>query len=72
MACRFTTKCEWILGGRVVQGKAKWSTSDIDGLVLMTYDAENKEYRQWYFDSTGAIPREEDSGKWDEATKTFT
>lgn len=68
----FTSKGEWILGGRVLQGKAVWSPSGVKALALMSYDAENKEYRQWYFDSSGAMPRGDNRGKWDEATKTFT
>jgi len=67
-----TTKCEWILGGRMLQSKGEWSPGGIETLILMTYDAEKKVYRQWYFDSKGIIPRGEELGKWDEATKTLT
>ena len=67
-----TVSVNWILRGRMIEHKAVWSPRDIEGLALMTYDAENKVYRQWYFDSTGAIPRGEELGRWDEAAKTFT
>jgi hypothetical protein len=67
-----TTKVEWILGGRMLEIEAAWSPNNLEGLALMTYDAEEKVYRMWYFDSNGGIPRGETRGKWDEATKTFT
>ena len=67
-----TSKGEWILDGRVLQAKAEWSPSGTKALALMAYDAENKEYRQWYFDSDGGMSRGENRGKWDEAAKTFT
>jgi hypothetical protein len=68
-----TSKGEWILNGRVLQAKAEWSPSRTkEALVLMTYDTEKKEYRQWYFDSDGGMPRGENRGHWDEASKTFT
>jgi len=67
-----TSKGEWILGGRVLQAKAEWSPSGTKALLLMAYDEENKEYRQFYFDSNGGMPRGENRGKCDEATKTFT
>ena len=67
-----TSKVAWILDGRMLQIKSAWSSSDIEALGLMTYDAADKVYRMWIFDSTGYIPREEVKGTWDEATKTFT
>ena len=62
----------WILCGRVIQHKFVWSPGDKHGLGLMTYDAEEKSYREWYFDSTGSVPRSDRRGQWDEATKTLT
>ena len=44
----------------------------VEGLALMGYDAEDNVYRQWYFDSTGALPRGQGAGKWNAATRTFT
>ena len=38
----------------------------------MAYDAEKREFRQFYFDSDGGMPRGENRGTWDETTKTFT
>ena len=66
-----TAKSEWILDGRVLQGKAEWSPSGTKALSLMAYDAQNKEYRSWYFDSSGSMPRGENRGTGDEANKTF-
>ena len=62
----------WILGGRMIEHRCIWSPGNIHGLCLMAYDAEKGEYRQWYFDSNREMPRGENRGSWDEATKTFT
>ena len=70
MTCPVTVN--WILRGRMIEHRCVWSPGKRHGLCLMAYDAENKEYRQFYFDSNGGIPRGENRGKWDEATKTFT
>ncbi len=73
-----TSEGEWILNGRVLQAKAEWSPTSQgrsgtkEALVLMTYDPEKKEYRQWHFGSSGSMPRGENLGHWDEASKTFT
>ena len=67
-----TVTVNWILRGRMLQHKVVWSPFDIEALAVMTYDAEGKVYRHWYFDSTGAIPRGAGSGKWDESTQTLT
>jgi hypothetical protein len=67
-----TTKMEWTLGGRMIETRCVWTPDNIHGLALIAYDAVNKEYRQWYFDSTGLIQRGENRGNWDEPTKTFT
>lgn len=61
-----------ILGGRVLEGKGVWKPANDEFLHLITYDTEKKEYRNWYFDSNGTMPRGEDRGKWDETTKTMT
>ena len=63
---------KWILRGRVIENKVLWSPGNVHGLALLAYDAENNVYRQWYFDSNGAVPREELRGEWDEATQTLT
>jgi len=62
----------WILLGRVIQHKFVWSPGDKHGLGFFTYDAEEKAYREWYFDSTGSVPRDVHRGQWDEAAKTLT
>ena len=55
MTCPSTVN--WILGGRMIEHRCVWSPGDTHGLCLMAYDAENKEYRQWYFDSDGGMPQ---------------
>jgi hypothetical protein len=62
---------EWTLRGRMIEQRCVWAPDNTHGLGLMTYDAETEEYRSWYFDSNGVIPREETRGQWDEATETF-
>jgi hypothetical protein len=62
----------WILSGRVIEHRVIWSPDNRHGLALVAYDTENKVYRQWYFDSSGTIPRERLRGEWDEATETIT
>ncbi len=62
----------WILRGRVIQHKFVWFPGDKHGLGILAYDAEEKAYREWYFDSTGSVPRGVRRGQWDEATKTLT
>jgi hypothetical protein len=58
-----------ILGGHFVQGQGRHANKKID-LVICTYDVQRKCYRGWWFTSWGR--KSEWSGKWDEATKTFT
>ena len=68
-----TVTADWILSGRMVENKGVYSPGGMRFLVIVAYDAENKEYRQWCFDSHGTIPRGDESrGKWDETTQTFT
>jgi hypothetical protein len=64
-----TAKCEWILDGRLLQGKGS-DTSKADFLLQWTYDVERKEYRSWFFNSTGAVLTWGD-GKWDPAAKSL-
>ena len=61
----------WILEGRMIEQFVIWSPVKTQGLTLMTYDAGQGEYRQWYFDSNGGMPRGDLGGKWDEATQSF-
>jgi len=61
-----------ILRGRMIQHNVIWSPGNMHALALMAYDAENKVYQEWYFDSNGGIPRGENRGVWNEATKTFS
>ena len=63
---------EWILDGRVLQCQSNSASGDFKGLVLMSYDAEKREYRQWFFDSIGTLPTDGDRGQWNETSKMFT
>ena len=63
---------KWILDGHMIENKGVWSPSKDEFLHLMTYDAEKGEYRQFYFDKNNLASRDENRGKWDEATKTLT
>ena len=66
-----TTEYTWILDGRVLQNQSVSEPDGTKGMVLTTYDTDGKEYRQWYFDSNGALPADGDRGQWNEAAKTF-
>lgn len=70
MSCTETK--EWTLGGRLLQGYTDWSPTGLTGFSLMAYDTRDHAYRQWYFDSNGALPADGYRGQWDEATRTFT
>lgn len=67
-----TGKRQWILGKRVIENRGVWQPGNIEFLHLQTYDPDRKEYRTWYFDSSGALPKGEESGQWNAKTKTFT
>jgi hypothetical protein len=60
--------CAWVLGGHFVQGKG---TDSLKSTFLphWTYDANQKAYRNWFFNSEGAAL--EWGGKWDPDSKTF-
>ncbi len=56
--------------GADLQYKVKSTMDDSESLHLFTYDAEQKVYRSWWFNSTGL--NSSASGTWDEATKKFS
>jgi hypothetical protein len=66
-----TTTRRWILNGQMIENKGAWTPGNIEFLHLMTYDSNQKEYRQWYFDKGNLVPQTS-QGKWDAATQTFT
>ena len=65
---------EWSLGNKFLKGESKGEGPQGKGtnLHLMTYDEHEGVYRFWYFDSSGAFPRGETTGKYDENSKTIT
>ena len=66
-----TTTRQWILNGTMIENKGAWSPGNIEFLHLMTYDPQQKEYRQWYYAKDTPVPQVY-RGKWDEATQEFT
>lgn len=67
-----TTKKSWTLGGRHIRMEGTWNPGKNEFLSLLTFDPATKEYRTWYFDSGGGIPRGDMHGTWDERTRTMT
>ena len=66
-----TSTRRWILNGQMIENKGAWTPGDTEFLHLTTYDSNQKEYRQWYFDKGNLVPQTS-QGKWDAATQTFT
>ena len=62
----------WSLGGSLLVGRQKSPESGVEQLSLMTYDARDKVYRSWFFDSAGNLPRGQTVGRWDKAAETLT
>jgi hypothetical protein len=67
---RFTEVVEWILDGRFIRGRAI-QDGKIEHFWLCTYDARQKAYRLWQFDSFGNFPLKETVGEWNEITDTM-
>ena len=61
----------WILNGQMIENKGAWTPGNNEFLHLITYDPNQKEYHQWYYDQDNLVPQA-NQGKWDEATQTFT
>jgi hypothetical protein len=57
------------VGGRFVLEKSEHSDKT-SGTTIVTYDAQKKSYRGWWFSSAGYTS--ESSGEWDVVTKTMT
>lgn len=65
------TTRRWILNGQMIENKGAWTPGNNEFLHLMTYDPNQKEYRQWYYDKDNLVPQAY-QGKWDATTQTFT
>jgi hypothetical protein len=61
--------CARVVGGQFVQEKAEHS-DNTSSVLMLTYDAQKKCYRGWWFSSTGQTS--ESTGNWDADTKTMT
>jgi hypothetical protein len=66
------TKKTWFLGGKFVRMEGVSEPTKIEFLSLLAYDPEVKAYRNWFFDSGGAMPRGSVLGTWDAKTRTIT
>ena len=60
----------WVLGGKFLQ--TDWTLQDTKGMILRGYDQEAKKYRMYWFTSDDTEAGSQQTGTWDEATKTFT
>jgi hypothetical protein len=49
----FTEKCEWFAGGFTLICHNEINGSDVKGLQIMTYEADEKVYKDYEFDSGG-------------------
>jgi uncharacterized protein (TIGR03067 family) len=63
-------KTESVLGGRFVEGVETNETTGGSDYTLSWFDADKKQYRDWFFDGRGYVF--EFTGIWDEATKTLS
>jgi phage terminase large subunit-like protein len=63
-----TSVNEWVLDGRFMEHRTKFDKSE--SVMMMTYDANKKAFRQWAYDSQGYA--NEATGQWDEKTQTLT
>jgi hypothetical protein len=61
---------EWTLNSRFVQSRGRSFDGDAEDLQIITFDAEKKTFRRWYFDSEGTI--NESTGTWDDTSRTLT
>ncbi len=57
------------LGGQMVRERTRHSDGT-ENTFLMLFDSDRKQYRAWWFSSTGQF--NDSTGQWDEAAKAFT
>jgi len=60
--------CTRELAGQVIRERGTYS-DQTTSTWLLNYDAEQRKYRSWWFNSLGLTS--ESSGRWDESTKTL-
>lgn len=61
--------CTQELAGQVIRDRSTHS-DQTTSTWLLNYDAEQRKYRSWWFNSLGMTS--ESSGRWDESTKTLS
>jgi hypothetical protein len=60
------------VNGNVLECRQKNTQVGSEQMSLLAYDARDRTYRSWFFDSAGGIPRVHTVGHWDKVTETFT
>jgi hypothetical protein len=60
--------CTQELAGQMIRERGTYS-DQTTSTWLLTYDAEQRKYRSWWFNSLGMTA--ESNGRWDESTKTL-
>jgi hypothetical protein len=66
------TNKSWSLGGRFIRMEGIWKPAKTEFLSLLSYDPATREYRTWYFDSSGGQPRGSVRGTWNAKTRTLS
>lgn len=64
---RVASKADWILGGRFL--RSQYHGDGISGMMLTTYDQDDRLFRRWQFDQSGKTTVF--TGHWDEAGKAM-
>jgi hypothetical protein len=59
------TKKTWALGGKFIRMDGAWNPGKNEFHSLLAFDPMTKNYRTWYFDSSGTMPRNPMTGEWD-------
>jgi Protein of unknown function (DUF1579) len=70
-----TTKGEetidWSLDKNVLVTEGWSKPGDSKSTGLMVYDRQTKQYRSWWFDNKGVIPRGDTTGQWDAQSESL-
>jgi hypothetical protein len=65
-----TMTAAWILDGHFIQCRGMRNPGGIQNLQVIGFDPVEKEYRMWYFDSSGSVTGPV-VGHWDDNSKTL-
>jgi hypothetical protein len=70
-----TTKGEetvrWILDNSVLSTEGWSNPGDNKSTGLIIYDQQTMQYRSWWFNNKGVLPRSDTTGKWDAESETI-